>query len=81
MTLNASQPIIIDDGTMSQAFRLWTLQAGLSIPVVGAGSPEGVVTAPQYSLYLDSTGAAGFVAYRKMLPSIGGDKSQGWIRT
>tara|TARA_R110000868_G_scaffold21274_2_gene88433 strand:- start:1474 stop:1719 length:246 start_codon:yes stop_codon:yes gene_type:complete len=81
MSLNASQPIILDDGTMTQAFRTWALQATLSIPIVGAGSPEAVVTAPQYSLYLDSTGVAGSVAYRKMLPSIGGDKSQGWILT
>jgi len=27
----------------------------------------------------DSTGSAGSIQYRKMLPDIGGDRSQGWL--
>ncbi len=77
--LNVGQPIIESNGTMSQAFRQFTQEASLSIPIVGTGSPEGVVEAVQYSLYLDSAGAAGAIQYRKMLPSIGGDRKQGWI--
>jgi len=77
--LNAAQPITRDDGTMEQAFRQWTQDAALSIPIVGVGSPEGVVEARQYSLYIDSTGSAGSIQYRKMLPDIGGDRSQGWL--
>jgi hypothetical protein len=76
--LNASLPIIIEDGSMSQPFRTWTLDASLSIPFVGAGSPEGVIEARQYSLYLDTTALAGSIAYRKMLTNIGGDKTKGW---
>lgn len=76
--LNAAQPIVESNGTMSQPFRTWTLDASLSIPIIGTGSLEGVVTARQYSLYLDSTGAAGSIEYRKMLPDIGGDVTQGW---
>lgn len=76
--LNAAQPIILSNGTMTQTFRTWTLDASLSIPIIGTGSPEGVVTARQYSLYIDSTGAAGSIEYRKMLPDIGGDVTQGW---
>tara|TARA_R110000782_G_scaffold81321_1_gene160726 strand:- start:1061 stop:1216 length:156 start_codon:yes stop_codon:yes gene_type:complete len=49
------------------------------MPIVGTGSPEGVIEAVQYSLYLDGTGSAGAIQYRKMLPSIGGDRKQGWI--
>jgi hypothetical protein len=64
---------------MAQAFRTWTLDASLSIPIVGVGSPEGVVEARQYQLYIDSTGAAGFIEYRKMLSEIGGDRAQGWL--
>jgi hypothetical protein len=79
--LVASRPIILDDGTMTQEFRNWTLDASLSIPIIGTGSPEGVVDARQYSLYLDQTGAAGNVAYRKMQPDIGGDRLLGWILT
>ena len=76
--LNASNPIVEDNGTMSQQFRTWTLDASLSIPIIGIGSPEGLVTARQYSLYIDSTGAAGSIEYRKMLPDIAGDIKQGW---
>jgi hypothetical protein len=76
--LNAAQPIIEDNGTMTQTFRTWTLDASLSIPIVGTGSPEGVVLARQYSLYIDATGAAGSIEYRKMLPDIAGDRTQGW---
>lgn len=79
MILNSAQPIVDDTGKMTQVFRTWTLDASLSIPVVGAGSPEGLVQARQYQLYIDSTGAAGAIEYRKMLPDIGGDRSKGWI--
>lgn len=76
--LNAAQPIVEPNGTMSQPFRTWTLDASLSIPIIGTGSPEGVISARQYSLYIDSAGAAGSIEYRKMLPDIGGDVTQGW---
>lgn len=77
--LNAAQPIVEPDGTMAQPFRQFTQDASLSIPIVGTGSPEGVVEARQYSLYINSTGTTGSIEYRKMLPDIGGDKTQGWI--
>lgn len=76
--LNASQPIVDSSGKMSQAFRTWTLDASLSIPIVGTGSPEGVVEARQYQLYIDANGLAGSIEYRKMLSEIGGDRTQGW---
>jgi len=77
--LNVGQPIVEDNGTMSQAFRQFTQEASLSIPIVGTGSPEGVIEAVQYSLYLNGSGSAGAIQYRKMLPSIGGDRTKGWI--
>ncbi len=77
--LNAGQPIVDDSGKMAQAFRSWTLEASLSIPIVGTGSPEGVVDARQFQLYIDSSGTAGAIEYRKMLSEIGGDRTQGWI--
>ena len=77
--LNQAQPIVDDNGTMAQPFRQFTQEAALSIPIVGTGSPEGVVEARQFSLYLDSNGGAGSIQYRKMQPEIGGDRSQGWI--
>ena len=77
--LNASQPIIDDSGKMAQAFRTWTLDASLSIPIVGTGSPDGVVEARQFQLYINSAGTAGLIEYRKMISEIGGDRKQGWI--
>jgi hypothetical protein len=77
--LNAAQPIVQPDGTMAQPFRQFTQDASLSIPIIGTGSPEGVVEARQYSLYIDSAGTTGSLQYRKMQPDIGGDKSQGWV--
>ena len=77
--LNAAQPIVQSDGTMEQPFRQFTQDASLSIPIIGIGSPEGVVEARQYSLYIDSTGSSGSIEYRKMQPSIAGDTSQGWV--
>jgi len=77
--LNAAQPIVQPDGTMAQPFRQFTQDASLSIPIVGDGSPEGVVEARQYSLYINSTGTTGSIEYRKMQPEIGGDVTKGWV--
>ncbi len=41
--LNAAQPIVDANGTMEQPFRQFTQEASLSIPIRGAGSPEGGV--------------------------------------
>ena len=78
-TLNAGSPIVEADGTMSQAFRQWALKAGLGIPITGEGSPEGVVTAPQFSVYLDTAGGSGTIQFRKMKPAIDGDPKKGWV--
>ena len=77
--LAASQPIVDSNGIMQPTFQQWALLVSDLMPLVGSGSPEGVVTAQQYALYLDTAGGAGSIQYRKMLPDIGGDKSQGWI--
>lgn len=76
--LNAGQPIVGPSGTMEQAFRRWAEVMGYQQPIVGSGSPEGVIDAPQYSIYLDDTAAAGSITYRKMLPDISGDRTKGW---
>ena len=76
--LQAAQPIIEADGTMSQAFRTWALRVSNELLLVGTGSPEGSLEAPQYSLYLDEAVPAVPVQYRKMLAEIGSDKTKGW---
>ena len=76
--LQATQPIVEPNGTMSQTFRLWSIEVSNSLLIVGTGDPEGVLEAPQYSLYLDETDPTVPVQYRKMLPEIGGDRTKGW---
>lgn len=64
---------------MTPVFRDYMNDVNRLFEIRGSGSPEGVIAAPQYSRYLDIDGTAGNLEYRKMLPDIGGDKSQGWV--
>lgn len=77
--LNSSQPIVMPDGTMEQPFREYTITVSNNLPIVGTGTPEGNIEAPQFSLYIDSTGTTGSIEYRKMQTEIGGDRKKGWI--
>lgn len=72
-------PIVDQGGRMTPAFRDFMLQLGFLLPITGTGSPEGVIEAPQYSVYLDTTGTTGTIQYRKMEKQIGGDPTQGWV--
>lgn len=64
---------------MTDEFRGWTADVTRALPVIGTGSPEGVVTALQFSLYIDDAGGTGSIEYRKMQTDIAGDKSKGWV--
>lgn len=76
---NQGQPIVDADGMMSQPFRAWTQGVSRLEILSGIGSPEGVVNAPQKTLYMNTTGAAGAVLYIKRDTNVGGDPKQGWI--
>ena len=76
--LNARSPIVLSDLTMSQEFREFVNALGRQLPFTGEGSPEGVVEAPLYAIYLDTNGLPGQIEYRKMQDQIGGDKTLGW---
>ena len=77
--LNSSLVVIESDGTPSQILREWSLRVSNNLPIVSTGSPEGVLEAPQYTLYIDETTPTSPVQYRKMLPEISGDRKQGWV--
>ena len=77
--LNVQNPIVLKNGTMDREFLDWTLEAAKWFPILGTGSPEGVVQAAQYSLYIDTNGTTGAIEYRKMQAEIGGDKTLGWV--
>jgi hypothetical protein len=78
LKLSGTQPLVDENGLPEQAFREWALRVSNDMVLVGTGTPEGVITAAQYTLYVDETDPAIPVSYRKMLPEIGGDRSQGW---
>lgn len=77
--LNAAQPIVREDRTMEQAFRDQMTRLGNNLPIIGTGSPEGVVDAPQFTLYINRIGTAGAIEYRKMLTDIAGNTKLGWL--
>jgi hypothetical protein len=76
VSLNVSFPLVDDQGMATDIFRFWLNSRD---PLTGAGSPEAVVTASQFTFYINTSGATGTLLYIKMLPDIGGDKSQGWV--
>ena len=47
--------------------------------IVGTGSPEGVIDAPQTANYMDDAGTAGNIKYIKRDADIAGDSTKGWI--
>ena len=76
--LFVSQPIVGDNGTMSQQFQEWQTLVTRLLPLTGTGSPEGVEISDQFQHYYDTAGASGSILYIKMVDDIGGDKSLGW---
>ena len=70
---------ITENDNMRTEFMLWTQAITNLQPIIGTGSPEGVVEAQQWSIYFDSTGTTGSIMYVKKLPFIGSNRKQGWI--
>jgi hypothetical protein len=77
--LDYTQPLVDSDGRASLQLQKVINQLFYSQPILGNGSPEGVVEALQFSEYIDKDGSTGQVKYVKTLTDIGGDKSKGWI--
>ncbi len=70
-------PIVTPDGKQTQEFNDAVDDMIHAIPLIGTGTPEGVVEARQGQFYIDDTNLP--VLYAKQLSSIDGDKSQGWV--
>jgi hypothetical protein len=73
------QPIIGATGKMTQVFRTWTQAVSRLDVLSGTGSPEGVINAPQKTLYMNTAGVAGAILYIKRDTDVAGDPTQGWI--
>lgn len=77
--LNASESIVNDDGTMKPVFQKQMNRYEAQYPIVGDGDPNGVVEGDYLQLYINTSGVAGSIEWRKMLPEFGGDKTLGWV--
>ena len=77
--LDAAIPIVDPQGMMTQRLYLYLSELERWVPIIGSGSPEGVVEAPLHSLYIDESGGAGSIEYRKMSSDIAGDRTMGWL--
>lgn len=66
------------DGFMSQELTSWTQVITERSLIVGSGSPDGVVEAPQGAEYMDEGAEIGDCRYIKRVSDVGGDKKLGW---
>lgn len=78
ITQNQRQIPITKDGFMEPVFFNWQLNVSNLDPIVGTGSPEGVVEARVPRFYVNIAGGVGTTLYVKRLEDIGGDRTQGW---
>lgn len=76
--LPATLRLVDESGLPSQTARAWEQRVSKTVPIVGTGTPEGVVEAPQYQFYVDETTPTAPVLYIKTQPEIGGDRTKGW---
>lgn len=68
------------DGRATDRTFLWADQVTTFVqPIIGSGSPEGVVSAEQGMLYINTAGGAGTVLYVKRDGDISRDPTKGWI--
>ena len=72
-------PFVNDDLALTKENkdRMRVLQSW--VPITGNGSPEGVVEALQFRLYIDEDGSTGSILYIKKLAEIADDITQGWV--
>jgi len=77
--LDPSSPIVYPDGTMQPVFQRQMNRYEAQYPLVGDGDPNGVMPGDYLQQYITISGTSGSIEWRKMLPGIGGDKTQGWV--
>lgn len=75
----ASNPIVDDGKMMTQEFRSWVRIITERSLMIGSGSPDGVVSAPQGAQYMDESGSSGSILWLKRASDIGGDVTLGWV--
>lgn len=76
--LQINQPIVNPNGTMNQQMGEWQQIMTRAQPIRGSVTPEGNISAPEDSWYINESGSAGSRLYLKVLSDISGDDSKGW---
>ena len=79
VNLTTTRPIVDKYNNQTQEMREWTRLVTKSVPLVGENSPEGIVAAEQYQIYINSSGTTGSITWIKMQADIGGDITKGWV--
>lgn len=72
-------PVVDEQRKLEIAFRYFLEDLAMLVPLNGAGSPEGVVSAKSKRLYMDTSGVAGAILYIKQTDSVTNDSTLGWI--
>ncbi len=78
--LTTTRPIVEEDRTLSLEAREWMQAITDQAVIIGTGSPEGLIDAPQTAMFMDDAGTAGNILYIKRDVDDGaGDPKFGWI--
>lgn len=77
--LGRSIPVVDETGRPTQELSIFSEAVAALDPIVGTGSPEGVVEARRGRFYINDAGSSGSVLYVKVLNDISGNRKQGWI--
>lgn len=78
--LSTDRPILESDGSLTLQSRTFFRTVTDQALIIGSGSPEGVVEAIKGAQYMDDTGTASNIMYRKRDTDDGlGDKTIGWV--
>lgn len=78
-TLFTDQPIVDENGKMTQVMRTQAAQVTEESLIIGSGSPEGVEEGNQGRRFMDEAGLAGSIYFIKQVSDVGGDATQGWV--
>lgn len=77
--LTTVRPIVDAQASPTQEMRSWAQLVTELMPIVGSGSPEGVILGKQGVSFIDEDASSGSVLYKKQKTDIAGDRSKGWV--
>lgn len=76
---DSNRPIVDQNLSMTQETRTWFQTITDRSLIIGDGSPDGVIEAPEGAEYMDRLGTPGNIKSIKRDSDVGGDKTLGWV--